>query len=557
MHKRMTRCRVAGHTLCCYLVGLSIQRHTTKIIALDLAVLKVSSLSYFFYLVSTLRSPVIKLNCMGKMFLVRCSRSESACLSSCANATTHIDSTQIRFATNVTKNVLLAFGIICLLALIPCRTSAAETDVNLGIPMLDSANHLLDAGDYILIQLSLGKERYEYDVQLDAEGDFTLPLVGTLNVKGMTSREASSFISRKYSKFYKTPYVSILIRQYGQFEVFVFGPDFPGRIIRLNNGTRLLNLIISENYASVYSGAFRRVHLIRSGIGFSADLKSADNVPRGNSNEISRKPVNALSPDLKGELVKLVNATSWVSERLQDPKCKVQVVDPLALSRDGELSQFNLNLQDKDVVFIPSPERFVDVSSEQNPRRIELLEEETLGAILRLIGSVNFDFDLANTVVQRYDKSGQLTRVVVNLYKALDDVSQISSFKLQNRDKILFIPQELRVFVLGEVKLAGAFDYKPNSTVLDYISLAGGGTELAHLTWIAVIRQPRDLLDPGAAPEVFTINFRDIHAGRESGYVMLMPGDVIYVPPKGYEFRIQDVLVPINTIISGYAAASS
>jgi protein involved in polysaccharide export with SLBB domain len=425
---------------------------------------------------------------------------------------------------------------------------------SINMPVPDSASHLLDVGDYILVQVSLGKEMQSYEVQLDAEGTIVLPLIGAVYVREMTGRDAADLLTSRYLKFYRNVYTSIQIRNYGQFEVFVFGPDFPGRTIKLNNGTRLLSLIASTDYDTVRQGAYRRLHLIRSGLDLAAAAKDNGSTSAiGRSTDVQLKPPPLSEPPIAGALAQMSNVSSWVKERLSDPKSRIYIIDPLALTRYGELSQFNYTLKDRDVIFIPTPERYVDISGVILFGRYELLGDETLGAILRLAGSANFNSDLANTIIQRYDDEGKLTQVVVNLLPALDDASFIASYPLQNRDNIQIIAREKRVFVLGEVNLAGAFPYAPQSTILDYIAQAGGETERAHLTWIAVIRQSRSIAEPGAAPEVFQIDFKDLHAGRESAAIALLPGDIIYVPPKGYEFRIQDILTPLNTLMSGYA----
>jgi protein involved in polysaccharide export with SLBB domain len=142
----------------------------------------------------------------------------------------------------------------------------------------------------------------------------------------------------------------------------------------------------------------------------------------------------------------------------------------------------------------------------------------------------------------------------MNVYPGLDDMGQIASFKLANRDRIGIFPPEERVFVLGEVNSAGAFPFTEDSTVLDYLALAGGDTERSHLAWIAVIRQARDRLEPGAAPEVLRVNFKELHAGYPNcSEVEPLPGDIIYVPPKGKDFEVAQVLSAVGTVINGYA----
>jgi len=246
-----------------------------------------------------------------------------------------------------------------------------------------------------------------------------------------------------------------------------------------------------------------------------------------------------------------------VETRLHDPNSQVWVLDPLALTLEGELASGNLVLTHQDVIFIPTAERFVDVQGTAIPGRYELLASETLGDILRLAGTVNYHADLANAVVRRYDDQGCLTRIVVNLFPALDDLSVIEQFPLCNRDRIDVLPREERIFVLGEVNEAGAFGFHEDSTVLDYIAQAKGETPDAHLAWIAIIRQSRDRRFIGTPAQVTQVNFKEIHKGLPlCEDIALLPGDVIYVPPKGFDFEVAEIISAIGTVVTAYAVST-
>jgi hypothetical protein len=218
--------------------------------------------------------------------------------------------------------------------------------------------------------------------------------------------------------------------------------------------------------------------------------------------------------------------------------------------------RYNIELHDGDVIYIPAPERYVDISGVAKPGRIELLTEQTLGDVLRLTGSVQYDKDLRNAVVERFAPDGRLVQLYYNVYPLLQDAANMAGFVLQNRDKISFLAPERRIFVLGEVLEGGAFSFQPDSTVLDYIALAKSHTPTANMAWIAIIRQNRDRLDPFAAAEVIRVNFKELHHGEclAANYFPL-PGDVIYVPPKGDEFKLTDIFAALDPVVSGYAIA--
>jgi protein involved in polysaccharide export with SLBB domain len=251
-------------------------------------------------------------------------------------------------------------------------------------------------------------------------------------------------------------------------------------------------------------------------------------------------------------LAAITNWRAWIQERNKDSQ--VWVIDPLTLTVEGELSRYNIELQRNDVIYIPTAERFVEVHGVANPGRYELLGDESLGDILRLAGSISYTADLINTVITRFDDCGNVERLVFNLFPALDQPQLIEDFQLHNRDYIRIVPREQRVFVLGEVNLAGGFEFVEDSTVLDYVALAGGETPNAHLAWIAIIRQGRNRLDQLNQAEVIQVNFKEIHKGLPlCTDVSLLPGDVIYVPPKGARFELSNVLQAVSTMVTSFA----
>lgn len=429
-------------------------------------------------------------------------------------------------------------------------------------PLLDTAEHQLAEGDYLLAQFFDGQQQQDYYLQVDSAGEVRMPLINAVNVGGLTPREASELLTSEYERYYHNPYVTIQVLSFGQFEIFVFGPDFPGKIYRVNNGTRMLDILnntgIFQPTPEVEIGRYRRVHLVRGDFDFHNLMQLAQDWPAETAG--GAQALNLPSPGAvtrsETSLAAITNWRAWLQERNKDSQ--VWVIDPLALTVEGELSRYNIELERNDVIYVPTAERFVEVRGVANPGRYELLGDETLGDILRLAGSISYTADLINTVITRFDDCGNVERLVFNLFPALDQPQLIEDFQLQNRDVIRIVPREQRVFVLGEVNLAGAFEFVEDSTVLDYVALAGGETPSAHLAWIAIIRQGRNRLDQLNQAEVIQVNFKEIHKGLPlCTDVSLLPGDVIYVPPKGARFELSNVLQAVSTMVTSFAVFDS
>lgn len=425
-------------------------------------------------------------------------------------------------------------------------------------PLVDSASHRLAEGDYLLAQFFDGQRQQDYYLQVDSAGEIRMPLVDAVSVAGLTPREAAELLTSEYRVFYHKPYVSLQVLRRGQFEVFVFGPDFPGTMHKLDNGTRLNDLWQRLGIGEV--GRYRRVHVIRGEFDFYSIAAATPPVlpamAAGGSVLAAPSPgaVNREDTTLAGH----TNWRGWVQAQLEEPDSQVWVIDPLAITLEGELSRFNVELLRHDVVYIPTAERFVEVRGTSVPGRYELLTEETLGDILRLAGTISYTGDLVNTVVKRFDECGNLERLIFNLFPALDNLAAIESFRLANRDVINIVPREERVFVLGEVNLAGAFSFVEDSTVLDYIAQAGGETPTAHMAWIAIIRQGRNRLDQLAQSEVIQVSFKEIQKGLPlCTDISLLPGDVVYVPPKGFQFEFGQIIQSISAAATTFAVVDS
>jgi protein involved in polysaccharide export with SLBB domain len=356
--------------------------------------------------------------------------------------------------------------------------------------------------------------------------------------------------------------------------VFMAGPDIQGRFVNYTNGQRLFDVLAGQG---LVKGTYRRIHLIRPGGGIELhssnaglppvaspsisvggsvplDLACGGTVTAGTC-QVGAPPAGQVGRTLDSQN----NWRRWIAERQYDPKSQVWIIDPLCVTVEDDMDayyRYNIELHDGDVLYVPAPERYVDISGVAKSGRLELLSETTLGDVLRLTGSVDYDKDLRNAVVERFAPDGRLVQLYYNVYPLLQNASAISGFVLQNRDKISFMAPERRVFVLGEVVEGGAFTYVSDSTVLDYLALAKSHTPEANMAWVAIIRQNRDRLDPHAAAEVIRVNFKDIHHGEcLAGNYFPLPGDVIYVPPKGQEFKVTDVLSALGPVVSAIAIA--
>jgi protein involved in polysaccharide export with SLBB domain len=107
---------------------------------------------------------------------------------------------------------------------------------------------------------------------------------------------------------------------------------------------------------------------------------------------------------------------------------------------------------------------------------------------------------------------------------------QITGFKFQIGD-VLVIPENATRFgVMGQVSRAGYYpvpDKATDATVLKALSEAGGQNQ-ANLKDASIIRTVN-----GAATRIPVNIEAMLGKGNLAGNIVLQPGDILYLPPKG------------------------
>jgi len=91
------------------------------------------------------------------------------------------------------------------------------------------------------------------------------------------------------------------------------------------------------------------------------------------------------------------------------------------------------------------------------------------------------------------------------------------------RDPELAISPQIRVSVLGEVRLPQLYTVDPGVSLIQLLTLAGGPADHADLQHTRVIRDGRE----------FIVDLQSALAGSPAGRVGLYSNDVVYIPKRG------------------------
>ncbi len=182
------------------------------------------------------------------------------------------------------------------------------------------------------------------------------------------------------------------------------------------------------------------------------------------------------------------------------------------------VSELAMELQSGDVIAVePLTVRVTLLGAVQKPGAYDLPMGSRVMDLLAQAGGVLPTANLANVSLNR--KGEVLTLDILRMWEG----ETAQNPELQDGDLVL-IPAAQRIWVTGAVQRPGSFDYHPNMTVLDAISLAGGPRSLeeADLSAIRIVS--------GEAAR--TVN---LEAAFRTGAVSvepIRPGDVIIVPER-------------------------
>jgi polysaccharide biosynthesis/export protein len=108
---------------------------------------------------------------------------------------------------------------------------------------IGKADYILGQDDRLSIRILGADDVSDHPLDVSAEGDIIAPLVGRVNVSGMSVRELESVLTQKYGTYYKDPEVTVTVVDYRSQPVTVVGSVNSPGVIQLRRPTRLMEVI--------------------------------------------------------------------------------------------------------------------------------------------------------------------------------------------------------------------------------------------------------------------------------------------------------------------------
>ncbi|MBF0557624.1 MAG: SLBB domain-containing protein [Nitrospirae bacterium] len=445
------------------------------------------------------------------------------------------------------------------------------------------SDYILGPGDKLDIKVYRSDE-LSYSQQIDSSGKITYPLLGDMQVTGMTAYTLRAAIAKGLSKYLKDPQVIITVTAYQSNNITIMGSV-------TNQG--VLSIVRRPTIIEIISRA--------GGFSTNADRTNVLVIrkqPGGGSTVLNINVKKALLGDktqdillMKDDLVYVPTETNKVmvlgevstpgfigldKEMTDSPMSLLEVITRVGgfstnadrtvvtvmrkegermeskkynlkqLLEKGDISQ-NATVQKGDIVFVPKKEQKIIVMGEVSTTGAVAFDPPiNIVELLARAGGLTSNANKNNVMIIRNDDEGKPQLTAVDIQKALESGDPTQNPELKNGDIVYVARDNKRIIVLGEVKSPGSFTYTVPITILDAISRAGGLASTANESKIVVVRQ--GILK--------IINVKDILKGDLAQNIVLQNEDIVYAPTT-FIADVESVLGHINAIFSTLSTIAS
>ncbi len=305
------------------------------------------------------------------------------------------------------------------------------------VPVVEATDYLLGPGDGLALNI-WGSVQAVYPLTIFGDGKIIIPSVGSLYVNGLTLAEAQLLVADAVRRYYRDAKTGLTLTGLRSFEVQVIGQVKRPGVYQATSANRILDLIAKAGGLTEY-GSIRHLDLYRHGKKRVLDLV-----------EFQLRGATEHNPHVVQGDVLLVPPKGSMLVTVKTSAVRVHQGGPLT----------------------ESPSRTI----------VELQDGERLSDLLAMIGGIDPWWDSDKSFIERRDDEAGHIVIPVNPYRLVVLKENSHDVALRNGDALTIPLVENRVYVLGEVKSSGPYAFVPDRRALDYIVLAGGGTQRANFS---------------------------------------------------------------------------
>lgn len=335
--------------------------------------------------------------------------------------------------------------------------------------------HLLQPGDVLEISVHEHPE-FSLKLRVDTDGSIRFPLCGKVRARGRTAGQISEALSEKLRE-----------ANIERAQVFVFVAKYTPRYVYVLGEVKGME---SKALEIPPEGRMTALQAVSSVGGFSA--------------RADRRNVFVLR-----------NREDGKRERIPVDVRRI-------MSRRGGAADVELKPGDTVIVPTASPISVFGMVNKPSAFEIDTSHPVSVMEMISRAGGFKEGADRDRTLVLRSSGAGDMKAYAVRMGAIMRGAAREDT-KVQPGDVIIVQPRD-KIFVLGQVKAAGAFNIRPEipMTVTRAIAIAGGFDKLAAEDAVLLIR----------GGKVTRINLR--RALRKDGDLSLdqplKPGDIVFVP---------------------------
>ncbi len=351
-------------------------------------------------------------------------------------------------------------------------------------PNIGESAYTLGAGDIVRVDI-FRVAQYSGESQVSVDGTLNLPLIGRVDVEGITVEAASAKLSERYAEYLRRPLITLSLSSRRPLQISIAGEiNRPGSYTidqGLNQQARLSQLIETSG-----------------GITQSANLSEVQ-VRRALSNNGSQViVVNLLDLIANGNLTQ--DITLRDGDEVIVPTASVPTQNA-ALLADSTLTAANsepINIAIVGQVYRPGPYTLqggiARTGNAGTPGTTGSTNSPTtVTRAIQVAGGIKPEADVRQVQVVRPTRTGTPQIFEVDLWSLLTDGDLAQDAALQEGDTIIvpvataltprevselasasFSPNTIRVNVVGEVRQPGTVELPPNTPLSQAILAVGG-----------------------------------------------------------------------------------
>lgn len=361
-------------------------------------------------------------------------------------------------------------------------------------------------------QISISVQRFadlNVQGQVSPEGTLSLPLVGTLNVQGLTVPEAQELVRRSYDRFVVNPIVSMTLVAQRPVQVTVIGK------------------VVRPGFYPLQSARVADALLVAGGSLPGGDLRSVQvrhTMPNGSTQ------------------VEIVDLYSPLALGAAMPTLRLEDGDTLFVPELRDPTNYDSSLVAKSTLLTLRPVQVTVIGQVARPG-FYALNTGRVTEGLQVAGGSLADADLRKVTIRRRALDGSLLDQTVDLYAPLTQGSGLPTLQLEDNDTIV-IPELTDLKDYDQTLVAKSAIAKPTITVR-IISYATGTTGVLNLPSSSGFRDALNGLPLNSADfkkvalvrydarsgkaTTRTFDSRHVLIGYEGQNVPLMDNDVVIV----------------------------